>query len=960
MKKYTVTKINSIVADEEGNIEIDKATVDLNNVDNTSDLDKPISTTQGLLNTTILNDAKAYSDSLVLGLVDDRGGYDASTNLFPAINGSGIGGAILKGDQYEISVAGTLVGKLVDIGDLVRALLDAPGQTSTNWYISSYNTQQATTSARGTTKLATDVEAITGINTDKTIVPSSLAAKLNDYNTNTLVTTYETKLNVNKLKSTRVISGTGVSINGDTTKFDIQVVGEIVDPNTYAITAINVNLTAQVVTNLVLQTESYITINSSGTVIQSLTPPDPITFDSILGAWVLIHSNLTNLNAVNNFPMYSDGVAIQLRQVLDFIGFAKYPNTNLISAGTTGTRFSHTGGFVIKNGGGNTSKRPVFSLNGATDATIRMRNRDDIESIDTQTIDVLNIDIGGVTTALTNNNRFGAHKVWKFGSSLVRIQRGQKSYANYDDAVVGIDIDTYIDSPNGFRNGIHIGWIVFRRNTSWSTGTDGVDFKFIQVTNGKSSSSVIPTEQTIYNASTQPQVLVDDIIGARQTKNGRSSDTSTITEWLNIAGTVTASIKGDGTGTFKNTPTNLIVVKTLSDLPTPIANNITLVSNTAYQINGVVNIGTNTITFNTSNLIFGIDKSNDQLIYTGTSGMLINSNKDCSIAFITLAAVTTGGSVYSFTGSTNKIEIRDVIYVSCKSLGTINGVDVLISSKTLAINCSAGLTIQGTCNFINLADGLWEGNISTMTCINIPTGTFKQLKISRNEFDIATTQTGVAIGTPTVTNAVLSDCDFIGSGTYLSGLSQITLNWQLRANRGTGIVNNSPHDNVQLSNSSNSNIVTNTTTETLFTGTGVQLTVAPNTLRVGSRIKATAWLMQSATLTPTLTIRSKGGSAGTTTFSSTQARTVTSSTNTGTYINFEITIRSVGVGGTCNSHIATLFQEGSFADGSIVPSNGTKTIDTTAINVFGLSVQWGAASVSNTIVLEDINWSIFY
>lgn len=64
------------------------------------------------------------------------GTYDASTNLFPSV-GSGSGGAVRKGDFWSISVAGTLGGRAVSPGDTLLALIDAPGQTSTNWTINS-------------------------------------------------------------------------------------------------------------------------------------------------------------------------------------------------------------------------------------------------------------------------------------------------------------------------------------------------------------------------------------------------------------------------------------------------------------------------------------------------------------------------------------------------------------------------------------------------------------------------------------------------------------------------------------------------------------------------------------------------------------------------------------------------------------------------------------------------------
>lgn len=104
------------------------------------------------------NNAKAYADGLVVGLFDDRGNYDASTNLYPTTGGSGVAGAVLKGDVWRISVAGTLGGEAIDVGDTIRALVDTPGQTASNWAKFEANTQQATETVRGTLAVATQAE----------------------------------------------------------------------------------------------------------------------------------------------------------------------------------------------------------------------------------------------------------------------------------------------------------------------------------------------------------------------------------------------------------------------------------------------------------------------------------------------------------------------------------------------------------------------------------------------------------------------------------------------------------------------------------------------------------------------------------------------------------------------------------------------------------------------------------
>lgn len=80
-------------------------------------------------------------NELIHGFMNARGDYDASSNLFPSAGGSGVSGGIRHGDIFRISVAGTLGGNAVNIGDFVTTSVDNPGQTASSWYIiPGYNT----------------------------------------------------------------------------------------------------------------------------------------------------------------------------------------------------------------------------------------------------------------------------------------------------------------------------------------------------------------------------------------------------------------------------------------------------------------------------------------------------------------------------------------------------------------------------------------------------------------------------------------------------------------------------------------------------------------------------------------------------------------------------------------------------------------------------------------------------
>lgn len=128
-----------------------------------------------------LNNAKIYTDSLVVGLLDDRGNYDASTNVFPSTGGSGTGGAILKGDLWYVSVAGTLGGKPVKVGDSFRAISDNPAQDPTKWSILSSNLDYIPANdADVVHKLGNLPETITGQKSFTQLILSNSGIQLND------------------------------------------------------------------------------------------------------------------------------------------------------------------------------------------------------------------------------------------------------------------------------------------------------------------------------------------------------------------------------------------------------------------------------------------------------------------------------------------------------------------------------------------------------------------------------------------------------------------------------------------------------------------------------------------------------------------------------------------------------------------------------------------------------------
>ena len=139
---------------------------------------------------------KDYADSLVVGLVDDRGNFTPSATSpggYPLTGGSGVGGAIKKGDLWYIAVNGFLGTTAVTIGTSVRALVDNPLQVTANWNIlnvgSGYTSENSTNKASTITVETTDVKypSVKAIKTYVDGFASDLQDAISDINQDLLV-----------------------------------------------------------------------------------------------------------------------------------------------------------------------------------------------------------------------------------------------------------------------------------------------------------------------------------------------------------------------------------------------------------------------------------------------------------------------------------------------------------------------------------------------------------------------------------------------------------------------------------------------------------------------------------------------------------------------------------------------------------------------------------------------------
>lgn len=130
---------------------------------------------------------KSYVDGLVDTTMKAPDDHDASSGQFPTdYKGSG---SVGEGDTFYITTGGTMGTTVTNVGDMLVARVDDPGQVETNWFVLESNRDQATETQLGVSRIATQVLTDGGANDTDYLTPLKLAtySKWSDYYTSTEV-----------------------------------------------------------------------------------------------------------------------------------------------------------------------------------------------------------------------------------------------------------------------------------------------------------------------------------------------------------------------------------------------------------------------------------------------------------------------------------------------------------------------------------------------------------------------------------------------------------------------------------------------------------------------------------------------------------------------------------------------------------------------------------------------------
>lgn len=450
---------------------------------------------------------------------------------------------------------------------------------------------------------------------------------------------------------TGILSGGVLSINVDTTRFDISdgtgVVIDNADPANPVYTPVTwTGLTAQTVTNIVTTESTNIAINSSGAVIQQEAAFSEQQHRELIKLGGISHIDNVNVDSAFTFkvPAYDANVSVfSLSQALGLINLSG----NVFSANGVNLNINRTSGTVFafgQNTDSNTQDPHTTAQSVATAANFLRMHSDgaggEVVTGSFATIDPENYDVSGTLTTMPNN-QYQIKRLWVYSNTgLNVVQYGTATYGNIEAAISGINTETFPQLP-ALSTALLRGWLVVKKGTTDLTNV--AEASFIEA--DKFSTNVAGGTVGIGSVveDTTPQLGGDLDVNGQSIVSVSAGDIAITPDttgnvvldglnWPQADGTVNQIIETDGAGQLAFT--NTLVSKAIDANTNTITNigfaefDTDFSSTTDFFIGSSLDTPAITVTSNGTTILLNLEKAGTgDVRYVFTDGVHVH---DCT------------------------------------------------------------------------------------------------------------------------------------------------------------------------------------------------------------------------------------------------------------------------------------------------------------------------------------------
>ena len=419
-------------------------------------------------------------------------------------------------------------------------------------------------------------------------------------------------------------------------------------------------------TGLTSSFDTYLLVNSGGTLYQtnSFPSPEERRLNIFLGR--VVHPNKTTILNVEQTVDYDVSPLSSLRDLwvpIKIINEGVVPSSNGVSLTfktSSGTFWGNGIGFPTNELNPNSITVPgyipaSFYYTTQTGGTFTAK---------TTTVDTTKYDVGGVAVNVPGNGNYTTQRIYMSQSGVIRLQYGQEYYSTLAKAIAAIPSETFVVNPDNSIDCTLIGLLTVKDGTSNLSNVDDAVFTFVSKFGenlGGTAGISTTTLQQAYNNSTNPEITTNLTLGGIQFKGGTGTNTDNNIIIENNSGTVTGFWRADGS----------LSATSITGTSANINGNLTVTGNTTIGLGLTANTVSASTYYNLPYVTGGT------ATYTGVSGSILltyNTGQTFTVTGLT-DEKTTGGTysngVYIFT--TNSGNTYQVSSTTTYSAGIISG-----------------------------------------------------------------------------------------------------------------------------------------------------------------------------------------------------------------------------------------------------------------------------------------------
>lgn len=250
------------------------------------------------------------------------------------------------------------------------------------------------------------------------------------------------------------------------------------------------NLTNQTLTYLTSSIQTFVGIDSSGSIIQQTSPWTDGQYNTSIQIGTVLHQNKSTINGRISYPNVAYGYKQRTYDFIKAFGPLKLSGYTLFTSSSLGLTVGNGTAFADGRNYQVDPNNPSYIIDPGTNTSKVFRYyqsgsdfvQDTNGGLGYTGIDPTNYNPGGSgSLASVTPSRFTIQRVFWYPNSATQgivVYYGNAEYATLSEGILGIATEVFSEVENTKQNAVYLGAIVIRGNKDF-TGTIGTDYQII-------------------------------------------------------------------------------------------------------------------------------------------------------------------------------------------------------------------------------------------------------------------------------------------------------------------------------------------------------------------------------------------------------------------------------------------------------------------------------------------------